>query len=140
MNITVTGIGYVGLSNALLLAQSNQVIALDISLDKISKLDRGISPILDKEIQDFLKNKKLNFKVTLDKEIAYQNADFVVISTPTNYDEEANFFDTRTVESVIKDVKSINPSSIIVIKSTVPVGFTNNMRKKYDFDNIIYGV
>ena len=138
MNITVTGIGYVGLSNALLLAQSNQVIALDISLDKISKLDRGISPILDKEIQDFLKNKKLNFKVTLDKEIAYQNADFVVISTPTNYDEEANFFDTRTVESVIKDVKSINPSSIIVIKSTVPVGFTNNMRKKYDFDNIIF--
>ena len=138
MNITITGIGYVGLSNALLLAQQNNVTALDLSSKKITMLNRGELPFADKEMEEFLENKKLNFRATLDKLEAYRSADFVIVATPTDYDLETNHFNTATVESVIKDAIGINPNVTIVIKSTVPVGYTKNLKKILNFENIIF--
>tara|TARA_B100000787_G_scaffold170218_1_gene164910 strand:+ start:580 stop:1746 length:1167 start_codon:yes stop_codon:yes gene_type:complete len=138
MNITVVGIGYVGLANALLLAQKNKVIALDVDLEKVKMLNSKESPFIDNEIEDFLKNKKLNFNATLSKEEAYKEPDFVVVATPTDYDVKTNYFNTLSVESVIKDVIKFCPKSVIIIKSTVPVGFTKGVRDKYQFNNIIF--
>ena len=138
MNITVTGVGYVCLSNALLLAQHNSVIALDVSAEKIAMLNRGDSPIIDKEIQEFLGNKALDFKASLDNVEAYREADIVVVATPTDYDTQTNYFNTETVESVIRDVISINPAATVVVKSTVPVGFTKSIKEKLNFNNIIF--
>ena len=138
MKIAVAGTGYVGLSIATLLAQHHEVVALDIIEEKVDMINNHISPIQDKEIEDFLKNKNLNLKATLDKEVAFKNADFVVISTPTNYDEKKNYFDTSSVEETIESVMKIYPESIMVIKSTIPVGFTKSMKEKYGIDNLIF--
>ena len=138
MIITVAGTGYVGLSIATLLSQKHEVIALDIIPEKVDMINNCISPIQDKEIEDFLKNKDLNLKATLDKEVAFKNADFVVISTPTNYDEHKNYFDTSSVEETIESVMKINPNCTMVIKSAIPVGFTESMKKRYGIDNLIF--
>lgn len=138
MKIAVIGTGYVGLSISMLLAQHNEVVALDVVPEKVEKLKNKISPIEDTYIQDYLSNKNLNFKATLDKKEAYENADFVVIATPTNYDEKANYFDTSSVESVIKDTLEFTKNATIVIKSTIPVGYTKEINQKFDTNNIIF--
>lgn len=138
MKIAIAGIGYVGLSNAILLAQNNEVIAVDIIQEKVDMINNKISPIVDKEIQEYLSNKELNLVATTDAYKAYKNAEFVIISTPTNYDTEKNYFNTRSVEAVIANVLSINPNTTMIIKSTVPVGYTKKIRKMFDTENIVF--
>ncbi|MGG2024816.1 nucleotide sugar dehydrogenase [Gottfriedia sp. S16(2024)] len=138
MKITIAGTGYVGLSNAILLAQHNEVIALDINQEKVDMINNRKSPIIDNEIEEFLASKELNLTATTDNYLAFKDAEYVVIATPTNYDSEKNYFNTRSVEAVIANVLSINPEAILVIKSTVPVGYTEKIKEKFETDNIIF--
>ncbi len=138
MKIAVAGTGYVGLSNAVLLAQHHEVVALDILVEKVDLINAHQSPIEDKEISDYLAHKTLHLRASLQAEEAFDNADFVIVSTPTNYDPKTNYFNTSSVESVVKQVKTINPQATVVIKSTVPVGYTQRLKVELDFDNIIF--
>ena len=138
MKIAVVGTGYVGLSNAVLLAQHNEVIAVDIIPEKVDLINARKSPIVDAELEDFLANKKLDLTATIDGYVAYKDADYVIISTPTNYDTDKNYFDTKTVEAVIADVLAAHPDTVMVIKSTVPVGYTKEAKKKFQTGNIIF--
>ncbi len=138
MKIAVVGTGYVGLSLAVLLSQNNSVYAVDIVPEKVDLINKRKSPIVDTELEDYLNNKKLDLIATLDAKSAYENAEYIVVSTPTNYDPDKNYFDTSSVEKVIEEVKNINPDAVIIIKSTVPVGFTEQIQKKYNCNNILF--